>query len=303
MNENCNIDLNIENYELEDILSLFRIPEDFNEYDLKNAKKIVLKTHPDKSGLSPEYFRFYSRAYKSLFAIWEFKNKNLDRSNENIDEEVHKNKINMTKSEKKTLDNVLNNDKMKDPKHFNRWFNEKFEKTKVSLEEEEHGYGNWLQSNEDLNENHQMTIQDFDKKKEELRSKAMILKRHVTEISSMNSSFTNLTGEVPDSYSSGLFSSLNYEDLRKAHTETIIPVTMEDYENIPKYKSVNEYQQYRETQNTTPYSIQQAKEYLNNKNQIEDKDTTLRAYKLAKQSEDVMKKQHQFWGNLYKLEN
>ena len=52
-------DLNIDNYDLQDLLNLFKLDKNFNEEDLKQAKKIVLKTHPDKSGLNPDYFRFY----------------------------------------------------------------------------------------------------------------------------------------------------------------------------------------------------------------------------------------------------
>ena len=50
-----NIDLNIDNYELDDILNLFKIDYDFNHDDLKRVKKYVLQTHPDKSKLSKEY--------------------------------------------------------------------------------------------------------------------------------------------------------------------------------------------------------------------------------------------------------
>ena len=39
-----NLDLNLDNYELKDLLNLFNLPYDFTESDLKNAKKIVLNT-------------------------------------------------------------------------------------------------------------------------------------------------------------------------------------------------------------------------------------------------------------------
>ena len=70
-----NEDLNIENYDLEDILNLFSIQKNFTEQDLQKAKKMVLMTHPDKSRLSPDYFRFYTKAYKKLYFIWQFKSK------------------------------------------------------------------------------------------------------------------------------------------------------------------------------------------------------------------------------------
>ena len=40
-----------------------------------------------------------------------------------------------------------------------------------------------------------------------------------------------LTREKPTYYSSDIFSKLNYDDLKKAHTETVVPVTNEDFEN------------------------------------------------------------------------
>ena len=55
------IDLNIENYNFKDLLHLFNIPYDFSEKDLKQAKKIVLKTHPDKSGLDQKFFFFIAQ--------------------------------------------------------------------------------------------------------------------------------------------------------------------------------------------------------------------------------------------------
>ena len=46
---NVNLDLDIRNYNLEDITNLFKIPIVFTESDLRAAKLAVLHTHPDKS--------------------------------------------------------------------------------------------------------------------------------------------------------------------------------------------------------------------------------------------------------------
>ena len=45
------LDLDIDNYDLLDILKLFKIEYHFTEEDLKKVKRTVLKTHPDKSKL------------------------------------------------------------------------------------------------------------------------------------------------------------------------------------------------------------------------------------------------------------
>mgnify|MGYP003339177664 CR=1 FL=1 len=78
-----NLDLNIENYNLKDLLNLFKVNYEFDEEDLKKAKKTVLMTHPDKSKLDKKYFLFFSKAYKRLYFIHNFKqNQNKDFNEE-----------------------------------------------------------------------------------------------------------------------------------------------------------------------------------------------------------------------------
>ena len=59
-------DLTIANYDLDELLNLFNLKPDFTEKELKSAKAIVLKLHPDKSRLDKKYFLFYSEAYKLI---------------------------------------------------------------------------------------------------------------------------------------------------------------------------------------------------------------------------------------------
>ena len=62
------LDLNIDNYDLTDLLALFRLEFDFKEDDLKRVKKTVMQTHPDKSGLDKKYFLFFTSAYKIIYS-------------------------------------------------------------------------------------------------------------------------------------------------------------------------------------------------------------------------------------------
>ena len=138
------VDLDINNYDLEDLLQLFNLPIDFNKQQLKNAKSIVLKLHPDKSGLDPKYFIFYSNAYKNVCKIWEFKSKTeRDVNNEstvyvNDDDETSSNKIILNKMFEKNSD-------LKKPENFNKWFKH-FEKMKVTSDRR-------LKSDDGLEEN------------------------------------------------------------------------------------------------------------------------------------------------------
>jgi len=256
MNE---LDLNIENYDLDDILNLFKLERNFNELDLKNAKKIVLMTHPDKSGLCSDYFRFYSNAYKMIFKIWEFKNK-IETKNNNT------NTFKFSNSQKKILDITTKSTKDFD---FNKWFNQEFDKMNIIKDEDENGYGEWLKSDNDISPISELGVSDdeFDKKKRQLRKNELILHKNMNEMYFNCIGASTLTGDVPETYSSNLFSNLQYEDLHKAHTETVVPVTIDDFNNVKKFSSVDEYKRYRNIEQLHPLN---GEEYLQNKMKKED---------------------------------
>jgi len=303
-----NMDLNIDNYNLDDIFNLFGIPKDFVEEDVKKAKKIVLKTHPDKSGLHPDYFRFYSKAYKKLYFIWKFKSVSSNEKpyDEVVEEYNDKDKAPYLSEHKKgTLKEFLSTNKIDKGENFNKWFNTQFEKNKIHNDEEKNGYGDWLKSNEDIDDEKKISYtqlgEEIEKKKQHVRS--LVVHKGIDELYSNFSGASNLTGDSPECFSSDLFSSLQYEDLKKAHVESVIPVTMEDYNNVKKFNNLNEYNIYRNSQNNVPLSEIQAAEYLNNKNKQEEIQTTERAYKLAKQLEETNKNQSNFWGSIMKIKN
>jgi hypothetical protein len=312
MKTNKQLDLDIDNYELEDILELFKIySTDFTEADLKKSKQMVLKTHPDKSQLPPEYFLFFSKAYKTLHSIWEFRRKSEKTpSNENTEYSS----IAISEEEKKELldDFFDKNQKLKETKDFNKWFNKEFERNKVTTESVEKGYGDWLKSEEtpfgEFGKTSEANMaSNFAKLKKEVRS--VTVYQGVQDITNYGNNFgqgfADLSTGAPQQYNSDLFSSLQYQDLHQAHTETVIPVTEEDYDNVPKFDSVNQYMNYRDgqAQQFNPLSEQQALDYLKNRDKTADQDAVRRAYDLAKQTEEAQKKQQGFWSNIQLLRN
>jgi len=298
------VDLDIDNYNLQDILSLFKIPITFDERDLKKAKQIVLKTHPDKSKLPSEYFLFYSKAYKMLHSVWSF------RKRGDVDTKDPKNTEYSNYSEEDSnilLDNFFDsNEKFKDNDNFNRWFNDQFEKNKLHNESETKGYGDWLKTDEDIEPTKNVSMatmkHEFDMKKDKARS--LIVREDIQEIWGNNSiSSSELSNDAPGTYDSGLFSGLGFQDLYKAHTETVIPVTEEDYANKQKFNSVNEFISHRNSQDTKPLSEQQAQQYLDQRNSKEEERAVRRAYELAKQTEQSKLKMQDFWSGLQLLQN
>ena len=289
------LDLDINNYELNDILNLFKIPSNFTEDHLKQCKKAVLKTHPDKSGLDKEVFLFFSKAYKILFQIHTFKNRS--ESNETDYNSVEKPK------NTKDSNGVL---KFSKDKNFNKKFNELFEKHFQNNEHNQTGYGDFLKSEVDQNikDLSEGKISQVDRNKylESIRenSRALVVHQDVKETSEF-SNFTNLGMSAPTSYSSEIFSNLPYEDLKKAHTETLIPVTKEDARK--DFSSIDKYKQHRESNTFKPASLQQAKRFLAEKEQQDSSSSTSRAYLLAKQAEEAKNMQKAFDSHFLRIKN
>ena len=291
------LDLDIRNYELRDILNLFKLPSVFTEAHMREAKLTVMRTHPDKSGLDKEYFLFFSKAYKILHEVYQVR-AGLSRQKADA-------KYNDVKEDIDARRNA-NSDKLKrmNADEFNRWFNQTFEQNKLHDEEQDSGYGDWLKNNDATNEedHHEdaeldegstwsQRMEQLERRKQRLREQALVVRSEVRSYDSITSgSGYGLTRECPEEHSSNGFgvSSLAYEDLKKAHTETVIPVTHEDYEAVRKYKNPNELQMARDIDRRTfNYSETASQSALARSQQLQTEDDMRRAFKLAQQDEIV----------------
>ena len=274
-----NLDLNIDNYSLEDILNLFNLSENFGEFDLKNAKKMVLMTHPDKSNLDKEVFLFFSKAYKYLYFVFQFRHRNDKTIREDLDNDESHSEIIA---------------KIREKKDFHKVFNELFDEHKMQSEFSEKGYQDWLSSDADMSNHnvHNMTDMRNAFYEEKKKKKDLIKYNGVQEIT--DTSHSELTGQAPENYGSSMFSKLQYEDLKVAHTENIIPVSELDFDPSKQFQNVTQLQQHREQQSLTPIADAQAKQYLQNKKELEKRDSTRRAFTLAKQMEEAQRKNEQF---------
>ncbi len=376
------LDLNIDNYNLPDILALFNLPTLFNDADLKRAKLEVLKTHPDKSQLPKEYFLFFTKAYRIIHQIYTIRH---PATNEHYTERVERTPRTsavpslrcvgkdtlrepytpmetagaaataaaksivdygrMMRQEgyqpdandeysqathermKRRLDEMMTGrsggahsgeaDKATKVSEFNRWFNEKFEQYRLKDEELETGYEEWFrdgQTEEDQHPDQDGTeggnwsdkVAILNQRKQELRNKYALVERKELEYVGGGGGGYDLTRERPQEYSSGIFDSLKYEDLKKAHTETVIPVTEEDYYKTRRFNTVNELQTFRDQSRRDLYSqtnpAEQRQIYEQSRVRQEEEDTR-RAFILAKQDEisrDIHKK---LYSDIFRLEN
>ena len=284
------LDLDIENYELTDLYKLFNINDGIlNESSLKQAKQIVLKMHPDKSRLDSKYFLFFSKAYKQLYGIYEFQN--------NSSKKVYKDEDFYDDSNKHILNNMFEKNKsLKDGPNFNKWFNESFEKHRIN-NPLDNGYGDWLKSDDgflDVEENVTKTNMNeiFEQKKKQIQ--ALSVYQGVTD-SFSSSSFGASLDEA------GSFTSSGYTDLRQAYTETLIPVTNDDFDKIPKYKNLNDYKNQRDRVDTTPLSKTEAERILYEREKSDNQRSAALAFKHAQEIEKAKNANNSFWGDIKRI--
>ena len=136
------MDLNIDHYSLKELLTLFKLNENFTLSEFKDAKRILYALHPDKCDKDIKYYLFFKKAYSLLESVNSFKHK----IQENVDAHLTFDEIidGMADHDKKTIVDSLSVNP-----NFNRDFNKLFDT--YYIKEEDNGHGNWLQSNEDMN--------------------------------------------------------------------------------------------------------------------------------------------------------
>ncbi len=282
------IDLDINNYDLYDLLKLFKLDSDYNESDLKNIKRLVLMTHPDKSGLDKDYFLFYSNAYKILVNIYKIRTSKTTSTAYIVNEDNNKKYIYEKFNEQ--VDELTRKNRNKSKEQiFNKLFNEMFENNYIKDEENDAGYGEWFSSEQDLDNRiatKQNMNQMFEMKKQEIRHN-----NNENSIVNFSNKYTSITQtnnkKGLEAYS--LHNNLQYEDLKTAYTETVVPVTHEDYLNKKKYGSVDHFMKSKEYNDVKPLSLEQSKQYLYQQSKANNDEEVYRAYKLQKQDELAQK--------------
>jgi len=287
------LDLDLDHYSLDDLYNLFNITSgSLDEHALKSAKQIVHKMHPDKSQLDPKYFRFFLNAYKRVIGIYEFQNKSLKKKF--VDEDF------FDDSNRSALDNMFQNNKtLKDSGNFNSWFNEKFEKHNTGAGiKDGNGYGDWLKSDEGLYQTDEnitkANMNDaFERQKKQIQT--------LITYNGINDSFSAFSGSLLNNDSADNFSGPGYTDLRQAHIESVIPVTQEDFERMPKYKSLNDYKSRRDNVDIKPVSKQEGERILMQQNNQLDQQSAALAFKYAQQSERAIKGNQSFFSDIKQL--
>lgn len=284
-------DLDIDNYSLEELYHLFGIKDltqKLTDDVMKSAKQVVLKTHPDKSKLDSSYFLFFSKAYKRLHGIYEFSNKSSTKKSSYAKELYNDDQHG------KILNKFIKSSKLTDPKEFNNWFNAKFDEHRTENPCED-GHGEWLKSDE--------AMVKIDEPVTKVNMNAMFeqQKRQMQSISVYTGVVDPVSSTLGASFLDSGASSSQYADLKEAFTETLFPVGEDDYKNIPKYSSVDEYAATRQVADSAPVNYATSQSVLERQAQSDNREGARTAFNLARQLEKAETQQSLFWGTMNRL--
>ena len=234
---------------------VLNVSKNFTWNELKEAyRKLAINTHPDKQGGNKDLFNIITICFKKLGD--ELKRREDDKGHHDLKKQSNDYFHKMTNNEQAHPSEVLapNDIKMTPTK-----FNKNFEKCKLYDEEIEFGYGSKMEVSTKVRED--ISIEKLIKKnkidnesfnnlfnKNVPVNKALIKYREPEPlILAKTLQFTELGGKRPDDYSSSIEknSSLAYTDYMRAHdgTRLVDPSLMK---NVKEFKSVDEYEAYRE---------------------------------------------------------
>lgn len=243
-------ELKIESYTLDELMGLLDLNSSQNVTmdDLKRAKKKVLMMHPDKSRLPKEYFLFYKKAFDIIYRLYD----DVHKVSKPVEETVYtadKNDDGQSEQMRKQLGQMSSTD-------FHRQFHTLYEKhAKKPVNTEKYA---WFSAEENAfgSLDHVRNVGQMNQAMDTIkqRQQEMTLYKGVKEMRyhGGNSFYQDIDGDDEEEDGSGIyvecdpFSKLKFDDVRKVHRDqTVIGVRESDYNQVPKYKNVDEYQRSR----------------------------------------------------------
>jgi len=281
------IDLDIRNYKAIDILNLFNLEPNFSEKELKQAYKVTLMTHPDKSKLDKKYFLFFSKAFKRVKHMYDYIHREINTENPDLDiDNIKKNRTESLDEYKERIKYINSGSK-----EFIKEFNDAFDKIQ-DKEFLNDGYGEWMKENTGINVDSSGKMETIinDVKK---RTREMVEYNGFKELHSNGGNSTELKGEIPKQFTQELFGKLPYTDYKQAQEECVIPVDDRDLESRKTFTNVQNMKIYRKN-NERIISEQESEEIISQRRKAEDIEAIEISYKLEQDKSKYREKKKLF---------
>ena len=276
--------LNINMYSFKELLDLFQLDYNISIEELKRAKMMVLKMHPDKSRLPADYFLFYKKAFD---IVVQYYNDSVKTTAEVPTTEQIYTVETADKRVAKTVHKAMN-DMGKDK--FQDKFNELFEQNmKKPVREDKN---DWFKNNDPLYQFDDVSSAAglagaVDKIK---KTTAAIVKYNgVENMTSGGPSYGNLYDNDEEEESTGYvtcdpFSKLKFDDLRKVHKDqTVLAVSESDLGKMRTYGSIDQLQRERGSMHIEHVDRTESEKIL------EQREQAIRQQMLVKQHADRLR--------------
>lgn len=282
--------------------------------DIRLAKRQLAKMHPDKSNTPPDVFIFFHQAFEQLQAL----QKEEDRYNPAARLHVLANqddRFALTQDKTEMLNRRIQ--ALPTDGHFNEFFNAEFQTHRL-VDPMQHGYEDWLKSEEDLfgetlSPSERAAL--LDEKRRNLRQLAVVEHAQPSALMCVSSFGGNeLTAfdssSVRDFGSTALFqnnNSLGFTDLRKAYTNNISLYSKEEAEQLAlqREQAVGGIEQYK-SERAAPIELNKRNHdlrILEERRRREQEESNKAKEKLAKLDELAEQKSASFWAKLLTLKN
>ena len=273
--------LDVKSYTLDELLALFDIGSyQISLEDMRRAKKKMLMTHPDQSRLPSTYFLFYRQAYEVVYHFYQ-EQQRQKQSTENVGDYVAPT-VDHAQHVQQTLEKMSARD-------FQSRFNQLFDQMDMGSRKPDPRRNAWFTQGDPVLQHVPDRIapkdmsQAFQKIKSNNRNLALTQYQGVQDmiLSQGTASLYDEDDEESEAtryISSDVFSKLKFDDLRKVHKDqTVLTVSETDYEKMPKYRSVEHYNQKRAL-TETPMAEHEAQRLLEKQVQMQRERVMQREY-------------------------
>ncbi len=299
MSQNHNLDIN--SYNLEELLGLFDLQYELNMEDMKRAKKKVLMLHPDKSRMDAKYFLFYKKAYEMIYQFFTHQQK----QNQNVTKEATVYRPNEDIHHETTSKKINEQIEKMENKNFQNKFNQLFEENMYQKPDETRNA--WFRDEKSSYDLPQNGSNNIDRTFQQIKEKnnGLVRYRGVQNNMQTNNGTSFYDEDDDESYvSSDPFGKLKYDDLRKVHKdETVFSVSENDIHKIKTYRSVDEFNRARGQQDTNPIEQEKAQQMLNLKEQQKRELQMQREYQAKLQSQQYAEKNKSILASFLQIKN
>jgi curved DNA-binding protein CbpA len=303
--QTANIDLKNINMDTIDPYEVFNISKNFTWNELKETyRKLAISTHPDKPGGNKDIFNIITYCFEKL--ALEYKKRESDLSHMELKKQSSEffDKIISNKMPHPSIANMKGRDSRDGDSNnaelFSQKFNRNFEKCKVYDDETEFGYGKNMDESSKIREDIKIdkvikknkidnkSFNDIFNSKVPINKQLVKYREPEPLLLAKSLQFTELGNKRPDDYSSSSIkkaNSLSYSDYMKAHEGTRL-VDTSIIKDMKEFKSVEEYEVYRDTKAKVELSAKELKQQELKKLR-EEKEEQMRLERLNKYDRNI----------------